>query len=179
LTKSNAPLLAYPQFPDPLTEKVIRELFTPTPDELRRVWHTSNVTEARLGLLCLLKSFPLLGRFPVPASIPVSIANFLAQHAGLAVSTLAEYPKRTRLRHQVEIRRYLGVHAWSAAAAALATGTMQRIVGGRAHFSDLINGATLGKHPRDLSILPLPDNDSVRECTKAAPERAQRRGPSA
>ena len=141
MTKSNPSLLAYPQFPDPLTEKVIRELFTPTPDELRWVWHTSSVTEARLGLLCLLKSFPLLGRFPVPASIPASIANFLAQHAGLEVSTLAEYPKRTRLRHQVAIRRYLGVHAWSAAAAALATETMQRIVGGRAHFSDLLNGA--------------------------------------
>jgi len=67
--------------------------------------------------------------------------HILAQHAGLEVSTLAEYPRRTRLRHQVEIRRYLGVHAWSAAAAALATETMQRIVGGRAHFSDLINGA--------------------------------------
>src|ERR1039457_221566 len=141
MTKSNPSLLAYPQFPDPLTEKLIRELFTPTPDELGWVWHTSSVTEARLGLLFLLKSFPLLGRFPVPASIPASIANFLAQHAGLGVSTLLEYPKRTRLRHQVAIRRYLGVHAWRAAAAALATETMQRIGGGRAPFSDLINGA--------------------------------------
>jgi hypothetical protein len=70
LTEPNSSLLAYPQFPDPLTEKVIRELFTPTPDELRWVWHTSSVPEARLGLLCLLKSFPLLGRFSVPASIP-------------------------------------------------------------------------------------------------------------
>jgi hypothetical protein len=134
LTKPNSSLLAYPQFPNPLTESVVRELFTPPPDELRWVWHTSSVPEARLGLLCLLKSFPLLGRFPAPASIPASIAAFLAQHAGLGVSMLLEYPKRTRVRHQVEIRRYLGVHAWSAAPAALATETMQRIVSGRAHF---------------------------------------------
>ncbi len=141
MTKPNSSLLAYAQFPDPLTEKVIREFFTPTPDELRWVWETSSIPEARLGLLCLLKSFPLLGRFPMPAAIPASIAAYLAQHTGLAAAALADYPKRTRVRHQVEIRRCLGIHARSVAAAALATETMQRIVGGRAHFSDLINGA--------------------------------------
>jgi len=67
--------------------------------------------------------------------------EFLAKHAGLAALTLAHYPKRTRLRHQIEIRRHLGVYEWNAAAAALTTETMQRIVGGRAHLSDLINGA--------------------------------------
>src|ERR1039457_6500582 len=135
LTKPNSSLLAFPQFPNPLTESVVRELFTPTPDELRWVWHTSSAPEARLRLLCVLKSFPLLGRFPTPASIPASIVAFLAQHAGLSAPTLSEYPKRTRVRHQTEIRRYLGVQAWSATAAVLATGTMQRIVSGRAHFS--------------------------------------------
>jgi Domain of unknown function (DUF4158) len=111
VTESNPSLLAYPQFPDPLTESMIRELFTPTPDERRWVWQTSSIPEARLGLLCLLKSFPLLGRFPMPAAIPASIAAYLAQRSGLAVSALAQYPKRTRVRHQVEIRRYLGIHA--------------------------------------------------------------------
>ncbi len=96
------------------------------------MWHTSSVPEARLGLLCLLKSFPYLGRFPAPASIPASIVAFLAQHAGLSPPTLSGYPKRTRVRHQIEIRRYLGVQAWNATEAALATETMQRIVSGRA-----------------------------------------------
>src|ERR1017187_6425956 len=58
LTKPNSSLLAFPQFPNPLTESVVRELFTPTPDELRWVWHTSSVPEARLGLLCLLVVSP-------------------------------------------------------------------------------------------------------------------------
>jgi hypothetical protein len=150
LTKPNSSLLAFPQFPNPLTESVVRELFTPTPDELRWVWHTSSVPEARLGLLCLLKSFPLLGRFPAPASIPASIAAFLAQHAGLGVSTPLEYPKRTRVRHQVEIRRYLGVHAWSPAAAALATETMQRTVTHEAnkveHYHDFASHLNFGSH---------------------------------
>jgi hypothetical protein len=91
--------------------------------------------------LCLLKSYPHLGRFPRPRDIPASIVEFLAKHAGLPVSSLEHYPKRTLLRHQIEIRHYLGVNAWSEAAAAVATETMQRLAGGRAHFSDLINGA--------------------------------------
>ena len=91
--------------------------------------------------MCLLKSYPHLGRFPRPRDIPASIIEFLAKHAGLPVSSLEHYPKRTLLRHQIEIRHYLGVNAWSEAAAAVATQTMQRLAGGRAHFSDLINGA--------------------------------------
>jgi hypothetical protein len=91
--------------------------------------------------LCLLKSYPHLGRFPRPRDIPASVVEFLATHAGLPVSSLEHYPKRTLLRHQIEIRQYLGVNAWNEAAAAVATETMQRLVGGRAHFSDLINGA--------------------------------------
>lgn len=105
------------------------------------MWQASNVPEARLGLLCLLKSYPHLGRFPGPSEIPVSIVEFLSKHAGLAVVSLAHYPKRTRLRHQIEIRQFLGVSAWNETAAALTIETMQRLVGGRAHFSDLINGA--------------------------------------
>jgi hypothetical protein len=141
LPNPHFPLLAYPQFLKPLTEPVIRDLFRPTADELRWVWQTSNAPEARLGLLCLLKCYPDLGRFPRPRDIPASIIEFLAKHAGLHVSSLEHYPKRTLLRDQIEIRHYLGVNAWSEAAAAVATQTMQRLAGGRAHFSDLINGA--------------------------------------
>jgi hypothetical protein len=54
---------------------------------------------------------------------------------------LATYPKRTRARHRIEIRRHLGIHRWGGAAESLAVQTIERIVGGRAHLSDLINGA--------------------------------------
>jgi hypothetical protein len=141
LPNPHFPLLAYPQFLEPLTETVIRDLFKPTADEVRWVWQTSNAPEARLGLLCLLKTYPHLGRFPRPRDIPAAVVEFLAKHAGLPVSSLEHYPKRTLLRHQIEVRQYLGVTAWSDVAAAVATETMQRLVGGRAHFSDLINGA--------------------------------------
>jgi hypothetical protein len=54
---------------------------------------------------------------------------------------LATYPKRTQARHQIEIRRHLGIQRWGGAAESLAVQTIERIVGGRAHFSDLIDGA--------------------------------------
>jgi hypothetical protein len=63
------------------------------------------------------------------------------KRAGLAGLTLATYPKRPRDRHRIEIRRHLGIHRWGGAAESLAIQTIERIVAGRAHLSDLINGA--------------------------------------
>jgi hypothetical protein len=137
----NPSLLAYPEFPEPLTAAVLNQFFTPRPEELRWVWQTSSSSEARLGLLCLLKTFPVLGRFPAPEDIPDAIVEYVAKRAGVAGLTLATYPKRNRARHRIEIRRHLGIHRWGGAAESLAVQTIERIVGGRAHLSDLINGA--------------------------------------
>ena len=91
--------------------------------------------------MCLLKTFPVLGRFPAPEDIPGAIIEYIAKRAGLAGLTLATYPKRTRARHRIEIRRHLGIHRWGSAAESLAIQSIERIVAGRAHLSDLINGA--------------------------------------
>lgn len=137
----NPSLLAYPEFPEPITAAVLNQFFTPRPDEVRWVWATSSSSEARPGLLCLLKAFPILGRFPAPEDIPNPIVEHIARRAGLAGLTLATYPKRTRARHRIQIRRHFGIHRWDGTAESLASQTIKRIVGGRAHFSDLINGA--------------------------------------
>jgi len=141
MANPNPSLLAYPEFPEPLTAAAIGQLFTPRADELRWAWQVSSSPEARLGLLCLLKIFPVLGRFVAPNDIPAPIVEYIAARAGLKGVTLAAYHERTRARHRGEIRRYLGIHAWGGAAERLAIETMERIVSGRAHFSDLINGA--------------------------------------
>jgi hypothetical protein len=91
--------------------------------------------------LCLLKAFSILGRFPAPEDIPDPVVEYIAKRVGLAGLTLATYPKRTRARHRIQIRRHLGVRRWTGAAESLAIQTIERIVGGRAHLSDLINGA--------------------------------------
>jgi hypothetical protein len=54
--------LAYPQFADPLTEKVIRELFTPTPDELRWVRRTYLPPFSALRLPAALWRFTSINR---------------------------------------------------------------------------------------------------------------------
>ena len=79
----NPSLLAYPEFPEPLTAAVLNQFFTPRPEELRWVWLTSSSPEARLGLLCLLKTFPVLGRFPAPEDIPVPLSNISQSARGL------------------------------------------------------------------------------------------------
>ena len=88
-----------------------------------------------------MKSFPILGRFAHLSEIPAAVVEYLAKRADLQGLTLADYPLRTRARHRIEVREYLGVKPWGEAALALVTETMERIVAGRAHLSDLINGA--------------------------------------
>ena len=90
-------LLAYPEFPDPLTAATIRQLMTPRLNELRWVRRTSHSPASRLGLLCWLKTFPILGRFAPPGEIPAPIVAYLAERADLAGLTLDSYPARTHL----------------------------------------------------------------------------------
>jgi hypothetical protein len=92
MAKPNPSLLAYPEFPDPLTTAAIRQLFTPKPDELRWVRQMSNSPASRLGLLGWLKTFPILGRFAPPEEIPAPIVAYLAERADLAGLTLDRYP---------------------------------------------------------------------------------------
>jgi hypothetical protein len=54
---------------------------------------------------------------------------------------LATYPKRTRARRRIQIRRHLGIHRWGDTAESLAIHAIERLVGVRIHLSDLINGA--------------------------------------
>lgn len=127
-------LLAYPEFPQRLSPKRLTQLFKPTSTELRWVQERCKSPPARLGLLCLLKCFPVLGRLAAPAEIPAAVVEYIAQCAGLAGLTLADYPHRTRIRHHVEVREYLGIKPWSEAALTLATQIMERIVSGRAQL---------------------------------------------
>ena len=138
---ADSPLLAYPAFPKSMTPRRLAQLVRPTPDELRWVQARCKSPPARLGLLCLLKCFGVLGRLAAPNEIPTAVVAYLADCAGLAGLTLADYPRRTRVRHHIEVREYLGIAPWSELALILATQTMERIVSGRAHLSDLINGA--------------------------------------
>jgi len=94
MANPNPSRLAYPKFPEPLTAAAIHQLFTPGPD-VRWVWQSSSSPEARLGLLCLLKAFPVLGRFAAPEDVPALIVAHIAERVGLKGLTLAAYPKRT------------------------------------------------------------------------------------
>ena len=49
-----------------------------------------------MGLLCFLKSFPILGRFAHLSEVPVAVVEYLAKRADLQGLTLADYPLRTR-----------------------------------------------------------------------------------
>ena len=107
----NPSRLAYPEFPDPLTTAVMRQLFTPRLDELRWVRQASHAPASRLGLLCWLKTFPILGRFVPPQEIPAPLVAYLADCAGLGVAALEHTPRRMRVRHRAEIRAFLGFQA--------------------------------------------------------------------
>jgi hypothetical protein len=46
----NPSLPAYPELPESITAAVLKQFFTPRPDEVHWVWGTSSSAEARLGL---------------------------------------------------------------------------------------------------------------------------------
>ena len=95
MANPNPSLLAYPEFPEPITATVLNQLFRPRTEELRWVWQTSSAPEARLGLLCglamLLSVLSLdtihlcLLRFAFHAAAPIDgqIAYFFAQEQTL------------------------------------------------------------------------------------------------
>jgi Domain of unknown function (DUF4158) len=55
---------AYPRLRSNLTDKELRELYTPTPEEMAFVQQVTSSPVTALGVVVLLKTFQRLGYFP-------------------------------------------------------------------------------------------------------------------
>ena len=106
---------AYPRLRSNLTDKELRELYTPTPEEMAFVRQVTSSTVTALGVVVLLKTFQRLGYFPAMATLPPHLMAHLAGVMGTPNSDalLRQYEANgDRWRHGPLIRAYLHVNAF-------------------------------------------------------------------
>jgi len=105
---------AYPRIKPNLSNREIKEIFTPTAEEMslldaktKKALHTP-----RLAFMLILKYYQYLGRPIVVRNIDASIKKYVAEILGIdPVINLDSYSKLTRHRHIKIIREYLQINA--------------------------------------------------------------------
>ncbi|MDP9314179.1 MAG: Tn3 family transposase [Chloroflexota bacterium] len=135
---------AYPRLKTSVTPQDLAAVYTPAPEELALADRLTKGTSSKLGFLVTLKTFQRLGYFVYLADVPSSIIAHIAQAAVLAYTTgdLAGYDQSgTRKRHIQNIREYLQVQVYSAAARSLIVQAIGDAARTKEHLADLINVA--------------------------------------
>lgn len=105
---------AYPRIKPNLSPKELKEVFTPTEEELSLLNSKTKKTlpVTRLGFMLVLKCYQYLGRPIKPQKIDGAIKKYLAEKMGInPLIDLAGYSKLTRHRHMQSIREYLQISA--------------------------------------------------------------------
>jgi TnpA family transposase len=133
---------AYPRFKSTVTDRELREVYTPTPDEreLARQHTTGDV--AQVAFLTLLKTFQRLGYAVSLTAVPVRVVDHVASQVGLTITTgdLIGYDASgTRRRHLRIIRTHLGISAYGPEAQAAMEQAMAEAALGKDDLTDLIN----------------------------------------
>ncbi|MAZ88849.1 MAG: Tn3 family transposase [Cellvibrionaceae bacterium] len=104
---------AYPRLRKTITEKELKEYYTPTPEELKLI-ASEKKPILRIGLILNLKLFQRLGYFVPLASAPASITRHVLDAIGIkrpiTLKQLKDYDRSgSRSRQQQQLRVYLGI----------------------------------------------------------------------
>jgi hypothetical protein len=73
---------AYPRIRSNLTDKDLRELYTPTADDLACIRDATKSAVTALGLAILLKTFQRLGYFAAFDALPPRLIDHIAREMG-------------------------------------------------------------------------------------------------
>jgi TnpA family transposase len=135
---------AYPRLKSNFTIKELREIYTPTPEEVKFASNQTRTPETRLGFLILLKIFQRLGYFISLESVPEPIFKHISEYLKLSISikTLAKYElSRTKWRHTAVIREYLKIKSYGVEARRLIVSSIAQAAITKHDLADLINVA--------------------------------------
>lgn len=105
---------AYPRIKPSFSPKELKEVFTPTEEELSLLDSKTKKTlpVTRLGFMLALKCYQYLGRPFKTEKIDVPIKKYLAEKIGVdPFIDMTGYNKLTRHRHIQSIREYLQINA--------------------------------------------------------------------
>ena len=106
---------AYPRLRSTLTDKELRELYTPTPEEMAFVQQVTPSTMTALGVVVLLKTFQRVGFFPDFEALAPHLMAHLAGLMGTPTSDdlLRQYEANGyRWRHSPLMRAHLHITAF-------------------------------------------------------------------
>src|SRR5947199_1093129 len=132
---------AYPRFKSVVTDRELREVYTPTPDECDLARQHTTGSVAQVAFLILLKTFQRLGYAVSLTAVPVRVVDHIANQGGLTVTTadLIGYDASgTRRRHLRIIRTHLGISAYGPEAQATMEQAMAEAALGKDDLTDLI-----------------------------------------
>ncbi|MFF0630317.1 DUF4158 domain-containing protein [Streptomyces sp. NPDC004296] len=148
---------AYPRFKRLISERELREFFTPSAEEV--AWareHTHDRPDRVLALLVMLKSAARLGRVPKLWEIPEVVVAHVRDQAGLAAETVPEADsERSEERYRSAVRERLELRHKPGEARAVAEAAMRAAAPVKAHTADLVNVA-LEELVRQKERLELP-----------------------
>lgn len=133
---------AYPRFKRYYTLNELKQIYTPTQDEIKFAYEHTKGENNFLNIIVLLKSFQRLGYFPDLNNIPLQIINHLKKELSIPEDINCHYSyKRTLYRHRQLIREYINVISFNQQGIEKLT----KIVTKSAYFmdnpADLINAA--------------------------------------
>ncbi len=101
---------AYPRFKRYYTPNELKQIYTPTQDEIKFAYEHTKGENNFLNIIVLLKSFQRLGYFPDLNNIPPQIINQIKKELSIPEEINCHYSqKRTLYRHRQLIREYINV----------------------------------------------------------------------
>ncbi|WMS87889.1 Tn3 family transposase [Pleionea litopenaei] len=134
---------AYPRFKLNLSEKDIKEVYTPTPEELELINRHAHQTMGKLGLLINLKVVQRLGYFVSVKSIPKAIVQHLAVCINLkriTLSQLTQYDRSgAKQRHMKIIRSHLNILPFNKTAKTLVEQISTKAAKTKNELADIVN----------------------------------------
>lgn len=133
---------AYPRFKRHPSARELRDVYTPTDEEVDFI--TSAATRGSASMLSLavfLKTFQRLGYFPQLEDVPSAVVTHIRCCLRLTFEVTIDVTPRTLYRHHQAVRDHLRVEPWGPKARHVATAAMHRAAQVMDNPADLINVA--------------------------------------
>lgn len=133
---------AYPRLKSSISEKELKEIYTPTSEEFNLAHTITNRTAMRIAFLVLLKTYQRIGYFLPLHKVPRQIAEHISLIYGVhyeAMEWEAYDVSGSRHRHTARIREYLGIRKFDEKAQKTLLSTAQKAAQLRDDVVDIIN----------------------------------------
>lgn len=130
---------AYPQFKEPYTGSELRNLYTPTPEEIIFVHSVANSDSQKLTLLVWLKCSQSLGYIPRLKTIPAQVIQYVRAAVGLEPDTSLTWARTNLTRSRQAVRAFLNIRRYAQGGHELVTTTVAAAAQTMSDPADLIN----------------------------------------